>query len=531
MKLLVTGSSGLIGGEVTEYFCKQGHAVVGVDNNMRKQFFGEAGDTSWNLHRIAHIYPNFTALDTDIRDFHSLKYYVFDAHAPFDAVIHCAAQPSHDKAKDIPLIDFEVNALGTMHILELTRSCSPNATFIFMSTNKVYGDNPNQVSTKELETRYDYEWESWRDGITEGMPIDDCTHSIFGASKVAADVMTQEYGRYYGLKTCVFRGGCLTGPLHSSAELHGFLSYLIKCALTETEYKIFGYKGKQVRDNIHSYDVATAIEEVIKNPIPGSVYNLGGGRANSISIIEAIQKAEEFTGKKMKTQYVEANRVGDHICYISNMEKFKKDYPEWKITKSLDNIFEEIVGGHNQGKTTERYIPGDGNTSYFESYASVVAPLCRGKVLDIGCGHGYLTARIANNPNVEDVLGTDSSDCRKQSAPKTAYKTINSKALCGEPSGKYDTICSTEHIEHLDNRTQDILLKWIVSSLKPDGLFVGSMPFPDDPSNPNPFHLCTHTIREWKEILLYYFKEADVWETSKEGYCWKARGSTGLAKA
>lgn len=531
MKILVTGSSGLIGGEVVEFFCKQGHDVVGVDNNMRKQFFGDAGDTAWNLHRLAHLYPNFTPLDTDIREHHYLKYYVFDEHGPFDAIIHCAAQPSHDKARDIPLIDFQVNALGTMHLLDLTRECSPNAVFVFTSTNKVYGDNPNRAGFVELETRYEYDSPTWENGVGEWLSIDHCTHSVFGASKVAADIMTQEYGRYYGLKTCVLRGGCLTGPTHSSAELHGFLSYLVKCAANEIEYKIFGYKGKQVRDNIHSYDVARAIEEIIKNPRPGSVYNLGGGRANSISILEAIAKAEEFTGKKMKTQYVDTPRVGDHICYITDLSSFQRDYPDWKITKSLDNIFEELVGGCGIGKVTERYIPGDGCTDYFESYASAIAPLCKGKVLDIGCGHGYLTSRIADNPAVESVLGTDASDCRKIKHNKVDYRTISTSDLCDEPYGAFDAICSTEHIEHLPAEVQSKLVKWISKSLAPDGIFLGSMPDPDDISNPNPYHAKTYKIEEWERDLKWVFQNVKVWRTSACGYCWKATDKLGLAKA
>lgn len=337
----MTGSSGLIGGEAVEYFDKQGHEIIGVDNNMRKQFFGEAGDTSWNLHRIFSNTKHFHHEEHDIRDRESLEMHVFSKFSPFDAVIHCAAQPSHDKAKEIPVLDFEVNALGTMNLLELTRQYSPKAVFIFMSTNKVYGDAPNELLLEEKETRFDYATRA--SGIDEKCRIDQTTHSVFGASKVAADIMVQEYGRYFGMNTCVFRGGCLTGPTHSGVELHGFLSYLVKCAVTGKKYTVFGYKGKQVRDNIHSYDVIRAMEEVIKDPRPGSVYNMGGGSDNNISMLEAINLIEKIINKKMNWEYVDQNRIGDHICYISDLGKFELDYPDWKITKSIDQILSEVI--------------------------------------------------------------------------------------------------------------------------------------------------------------------------------------------
>ena len=277
----MTGSAGLIGGEVVEYFGARGHQVFGIDNNARREFFGEAGDVLWNLARVAHKVPDYKHHEADIRDFTEINN-IFKQDGPFDAVIHCAAQPSHDKSREIPVVDFEVNAFGTLNMLEATRQFSPGSVFIFTSTNKVYGDAPNKEEIVEKETRYDYT-SHWFD-IDESCSIDQSTHSIFGASKVAADIMVQEYGRYYGLKTTVFRGGCLTGPGHSGVELHGFLSYLVKVAITGATYKIYGYKGKQVRDNIHSYDVIRAMEEVIKNPRVGEVYNIGGGRENSISV-------------------------------------------------------------------------------------------------------------------------------------------------------------------------------------------------------------------------------------------------------
>jgi CDP-paratose 2-epimerase len=339
--VLVTGSSGLIGSEAAEHFDRQGCRVIGVDNNMRRTFFGPAGDTLWNLERLKSATRQFTHAAIDIRDRDALDE-LFATHRP-DLIIHCAAQPSHDKARDIPLLDFEVNALGTVNLLEATRQHCPEAVFIFMSTNKVYGDAPNEIPMKELETRYDYSRPEDYNGIAEDCRIDQTLHSLFGASKAAADVAAQEYGRYFGMKVGIFRGGCLTGPSHSGVELHGFLSYLVKVTVQGGQYSVFGYKGKQVRDNIHSYDVVRAMEEFAANPRPGEVYNLGGGRENSVSMLEAIARIEKMTGKKLNWRYVEENRRGDHICYISDLAKFKSHYPNWKITRSLDNIFEEIV--------------------------------------------------------------------------------------------------------------------------------------------------------------------------------------------
>ena len=339
--ILITGSSGLIGSEAVEYFDRQGHHVVGIDNNMRREFFGPAGDTTWNLERLKCSTQNFRHYPLDIRN-RACVMALFEQNA-FDLVIHCAAQPSHDKAKDIPLTDFEVNALGTLNLLEAARQHCPGAVFILMSTNKVYGDAPNQKPLKELATRYDYSDRADFEGIDESCRIDRTLHSIFGASKVAADVMAQEYGRYFGMKVGVFRGGCLTGPSHSGVELHGFLSYLVKVAVEGRTYNVYGYKGKQVRDNIHSHDVVRAMEEFAGNPRPGEVYNLGGGRANSVSILEAFQRIEEITGRKIKWVYDDQNRKGDHICYISDLRKFRSHYPGWSVTRKLDAILEEIV--------------------------------------------------------------------------------------------------------------------------------------------------------------------------------------------
>jgi CDP-paratose 2-epimerase len=324
-----------------EYFDHQGHSVVGVDNNMRREFFGPSGDTSWNLERLKRSTKRFRHYSLDIRDRMGVSA-LFEQN-PFDLVIHCAAQPSHDKAKDIPITDFEVNALGTLNLLEATRQHCPDAVFIMMSTNKVYGDAPNEKPLKELAMRYEYADEADFEGIDETCRIDRTLHSIFGASKVAADVMTQEYGRYFGMKTGVFRGGCLTGPSHSSVELHGFLSYLVKVAVTGQTYNLYGYKGKQVRDNIHSHDVIRAMEEFAANPRPGEVYNMGGGRANSISVLEAIDCAGQLTGHKLNYIYHDENRKGDHICYISDLSKFRAHYPNWTLTRSLNSILEEMI--------------------------------------------------------------------------------------------------------------------------------------------------------------------------------------------
>ena len=348
--ILVTGSSGLIGSEAAEHFDRQGHRVVGVDNNMRRVFFGAPGDTSWNLERLRRSTKRFEHADIDIRDRAALDG-LFKANR-FDMIVHCAAQPSHDKARDIPILDFEVNALGTVNLLEAARQHCREAVFILMSTNKVYGDSPNEIPLQELETRWEYARPQDANGISESCRIDQTLHSLFGASKAAADLVAQEYGRYFAMPTCIFRGGCLTGPSHSGVELHGFLSYLVKVALTGGTYSVFGYKAKQVRDNIHSYDVVRAMEEYAANPRPGEVYNLGGGRANSVSMLEAIAKIAEMTGKKLNWKYVDENRKGDHICYISDLRKFQGHYPNWKLTKTLDDIFREIIASQQQQAQT-----------------------------------------------------------------------------------------------------------------------------------------------------------------------------------
>lgn len=339
-KALVTGSSGLIGSEVVDYFCRLGWEVHGVDNNMRADFFGPQGDTRWNQRRLIELHPGFHHHELDIRNRSGVSALV-KVLSP-SLLVHAAAQPSHDLAASRPFDDFDVNAVGTLNLLESTRLHAPDSVFVYMSTNKVYGDRPNTVPLIELTTRWDYDDPQFIEGISERFSIDQSKHSLFGASKVAADVMVQEYGRYFGLNCCVLRGGCLTGPNHSGVELHGFLSYLIQCNVEGRTYKIFGYKGKQVRDNIHSLDVARFIYAFWKNPRCGEVYNIGGGRGNSVSILEAFERIEALSGRKMVHEYLEKNREGDHICYISNLSKMRSHYPSWSITKSLDDIFMEI---------------------------------------------------------------------------------------------------------------------------------------------------------------------------------------------
>jgi CDP-paratose 2-epimerase len=339
-KIIVTGSSGLIGSEVVEHYCQNGWKVSGVDNNMRADFFGPNGDTRWNQKKLLTKYPNFEHTELDIRDRSNVLRTIRDIKP--DAIVHTAAQPSHDLAASRPFDDFDVNAVGTLNLLEATRQACPEAVFVHMSTNKVYGDAPNNLNLVEKETRWDFADPEYYNGIKETFTIDQSKHSLFGASKVAADVLVQEYGRYFNIPTCCLRGGCLTGPNHSGVELHGFLSYLIKCNLEGRKYNIYGYKGKQVRDNIHSFDVVRFIEEFIARPRVAEVYNIGGGRDNSISILEAFRLIESISGKQMIYEYVDQNRQGDHMCYISDLSKMKAHYPNWGITKDLQTTFTEI---------------------------------------------------------------------------------------------------------------------------------------------------------------------------------------------
>jgi CDP-paratose 2-epimerase len=346
-KLLITGSSGLIGSEVCHYFSRElGYEIHGVDNNQRAVFFGPQGDTRWNQQRLQKDLKRFVHHELDIRDRQGVLYLI--AKVKPDAIVHTAAQPSHDRAAAIPFDDFDTNAVGTLNMLEAARRACPEAPFVHMSTNKVYGDRPNTIALKELETRWDYADPAYAHGISEDFSIDQSKHSLFGASKVAADVIVQEYGRYFNMPTCCLRGGCLTGPNHSGVELHGFLSYLVKCNLEGKEYRVFGYKGKQVRDNIHSLDVARFMAAFVQAPRIAEVYNLGGGKDNSCSILEAFAIAEKFTGKKQQYTYVDENRIGDHICYYSDLRKMKAHYPGWDLTQSLEETIRQIVEAWKQ---------------------------------------------------------------------------------------------------------------------------------------------------------------------------------------
>jgi len=341
MKVLVTGSSGLIGSAVCEFFGEKGCQIHGVDNNQRAVFFGESGDTRWNQNRLEENLKGFQHHELDIRNRGGVRSLLHDLRPGL--IVHAAAQPSHDRAASIVFDDFEINALGTLNLLEAARHLCPETPFVFMSTNKVYGDRPNAIPLREEETRWDYDDPDFAAGISEDLSVDQSKHSLFGASKLAADVLVQEYGRYFDMPTCALRGGCLTGPNHSGVELHGFLSYLCKCNLEEKTYRVFGYKGKQVRDNIHAEDVARFIWEFYRNPRCGEVYNIGGGRENSCSILEAFSMAEAISGIPMKWEYLDENRSGDHICYYSDLRKARRHYPEWRIGKGISAIFTEIV--------------------------------------------------------------------------------------------------------------------------------------------------------------------------------------------
>jgi CDP-paratose 2-epimerase len=339
-QVVVTGSSGLIGSEAVTYFDARGWRVHGVDNNMRRDFFGPDGDTTWNLERLRRETRHFEHHPMDIRDREGMLALI--ARLRPALVIHCASQPSHDLAAGRPFDDFDVNAVGTLNLLEAVRRGAPEAPFIFLSTNKVYGDAPNELPLVELPTRWDYARPEDYEGIAETCRVDSVLHSLFGASKLAADAMVQEYGRYFGMPTVCLRGGCLTGPRHSGAEMHGFLAYLARATREGRTYRIYGYGGKQVRDNIHSLDVCRFFEAFYDRPRRAAVYNLGGGRGNSVSMQEAIARFEERIGKRLTVEYVETPRVGDHICYISDLRRLRADYPEWDVRVGLEQIVEEI---------------------------------------------------------------------------------------------------------------------------------------------------------------------------------------------
>jgi CDP-paratose 2-epimerase len=349
-KIIITGSAGLVGSEAARYFARKGYGIVGIDNDMRARFFGQQASTAWNLSRLSkELGRGYVHHDVDIRNTEALCAIFRREAGETKAIIHTAAQPSHDwAAKDVQT-DFTVNANGTLNLLELAREHCPQSPFIFTSTNKVYGDTPNHLPMVEKESRWEVdESHTYHQGIDETMSIDQTRHSLFGASKVAADVLTQEYGRYFDMPTVCFRGGCLTGPNHSGTQLHGFLSYLVRCAATDQPYTVFGYKGKQVRDNIHSYDLVRMFEEFIESPRSGEVYNAGGGRFSNCSLLEAVELCQQLTGRAMRLVYSEENRIGDHIWYISNLEKFKRHYPHWKWTYSVLDILAEIYEANQE---------------------------------------------------------------------------------------------------------------------------------------------------------------------------------------
>ena len=345
--VIITGSAGLIGSQSVHFFAGLGFNVVGIDNDMRAVFFGETASTDWNRQLLIDQYGDrYQHKSIDIRDREAIESLFKEYGADTVLIIHTAAQPSHDWAANDPHTDFTVNANGTLVLLEATRQFCPQAVFIFTSTNKVYGDTPNYLPLKELELRWEIDADHpFHTGIDESMSIDDSKHSLFGASKVAADILVQEYGRYFEMKTASFRGGCLTGPLHSGAKLHGFLAYLMKCTIEQTPYTIFGYKGKQVRDNIHSYDLVNMFYHFYKNPRVGEVYNVGGSRHSNCSMLEAIQMCEKVAEKKLSYSYDATNRVGDHIWYISDVSKFKKHYPDWEYTYNLEDLILNIYSG------------------------------------------------------------------------------------------------------------------------------------------------------------------------------------------
>lgn len=338
---IVTGSGGLIGSESARYFAEQGYDVVGIDNDMRSYFFGPEASTASTSQELSAEVAGFTPLSIDIRDADAIEK-VYAEYRPA-LTIHCAAQPSHDWAAREPLTDFGVNATGTLNLLEAARRHSPDAPFVFTSTNKVYGDLPNALPLLERDTRWELaEDHEWFAGIPVEMSIDRSTHSIFGASKVAADVLVQEYGRYFGMPTVCFRGGCLTGPQHAGAQLHGFLAYLMKCTVTGSPYTVFGYKGKQVRDNIHAYDVVRAFDAFVNNPRPAAVYNLGGGRSSNVSMLEAIEKCQEISGRELSYEISDQARIGDHQWYVSDLSAFEADYPSWQLTFGIDEVLRDI---------------------------------------------------------------------------------------------------------------------------------------------------------------------------------------------
>jgi len=514
MNVLITGSSGLIGSELVTYFAPRAKTIVGVDNNMRADFFGRDGDTTWNLRRLLADVPNFSHAGLDVRDRDAI-WRLFRKRGVFDLIIHCAAQPSHDLAAKRALDDFDVNAGGTVNLLQATRELSPEAVFVLMSTNKVYGDAPNEIPLNELDTRWEYARPEDYNGIKEEFRIDRSKHSLFGAGKVAADVMTQEYGKYFGLRTACLRGGCLTGPNHSGVELHGFLSYLIKTQLLGRKYNIYGYKGKQVRDNIHSLDVARAIDAIYRNPRCGEVYNLGGGRNNSCSILEAFARVEALSGQKMHYEYVDKAREGDHICYISDLSKMKAHHPDWDISKSLDDIFREIVDAwrtrlaasgaavelpvrrpvvygtdlpagaavdplintlaarerfRDEYRNTRDPIAADRLQWRAQSFRHLTHVLPGQSILEIGCGDGQFTRALAQVTRNESQITAASFSVTGNERPKDLPEIVEYVSLNDLPGPleyrRFDFVVASDL---LDERSCAWLMQHAHDLLKPGG--------------------------------------------------------------
>jgi len=456
-KVLVTGSGGLVGSEAVHFFCQKNFQVYGVDNNMRAYFFGDEASTEANVKKIAGIYKNYYHIKADIRDQIALDD-IFKANK-FDLIIHTAAQPSHDWAAKEPITDFSVNAEATLYLLENLRKYCPEAVFIYTSTNKVYGDTPNFLPLRELKTRYEIDPNhKYKDGIDETMSIDNSTHSIFGVSKSAADLMVQEYGKYFKLKTGVFRGGCLTGSNHQGTQLHGFLSYLVRCIVTGRKYTIFGYKGKQVRDNIHSHDLINAFYEFYKNPKEGEVYNMGGSRFANVSMIEAINKVEDITGRKAITEYSDQNRIGDHIWYVSNVDKFKSHYPNWRYEYNIDATIEDICRNSAFSKSIESFAVSR-NLDYWKNknwyFHNALKNIFKefipenSKVLQLGYGLGDVLSPLYP----EEAVSIDADD-KIHELSQRRYPSI--KFLLDNPEmfklkDKFDYVIIPNSVDRMDD--------------------------------------------------------------------------------
>lgn len=455
--ILVTGSAGLIGSEAVNFFCKNDFDVVGIDNDMRAYFFGEEGSTKENAEKNRQLYKNYHHYNFDIRDFQAVER-IFEKHK-FDLIIHAAAQPSHDWAAKEPLTDFSINANGTLILLENFRKNSPDGVFIFTSTNKVYGDSPNRLPLIEKETRFEIEPNhKYKNGISEDMSVDNSIHSLFGVSKTAADLMVQEYGRYFNLKTGIFRGGCLTGSGHAGVQQHGFLSYLVKCIITGKKYNIFGYKGKQVRDNIHAYDLINAFYNFYQNPKYGEVYNIGGSRFANVSILEAIKKIEDISGFKAKLEYVDQNRAGDHIWYISDISKFKRDYPDWNYKYDIDATIEDICRNSSFGKKVFSFALAknldfwrEKNWYYHNQLKRVFQDAVKedSNVLQIGYGLGDIMAFLYPKRGVSYNSDPDliSISRRRYSTIKFLSYDFNKYKV----KEKFDYIIFPDSLEHLND--------------------------------------------------------------------------------